>query len=163
MFDALISDSSCNTGVVGMAAISNFFPTLTESLGFGRVISLLLVAPPFVLITAIALMYGFISDRKGVRFWFFVCPVPVVIIGALLFMFTDSFGARYFSLFLLVFIYTMSGIVSGTFAVPNNATESFPMLTMNPSCRSMHGWQAQSRDHVRREQWHWHSLIALAT
>jgi MFS family permease len=95
-----------------MAAISNFFPTLTESLGWSRIVSLLLVAPPFVVVTVIALVYGFASDRAGKRFWFFFCPMPIVIVGALLFMFTDNFGARYLSLFLLVFIYTMSGIVS---------------------------------------------------
>lgn len=51
------------------------------------------------------------SDRVGNRFWFYIYPVPIVIVGALIFMFTDSFGPRYFSLFLLMFIFVMNGTI----------------------------------------------------
>ena len=36
-------------------------------------------------------------------------PIPVTIVGFLIFMFTDSFGPRYFSLFLMCFIFAMNG------------------------------------------------------
>jgi uncharacterized protein with NAD-binding domain and iron-sulfur cluster len=38
-------------------------------------------------------------------------PVPIVIAGALVFMFTDSFGGRYFSLFMLNAIFVMNGTI----------------------------------------------------
>lgn len=40
---------------------------------------------------------------------FFVYPVPITIVGFLVFMFTDSFGAKYFSTFLFIFVFTMNG------------------------------------------------------
>jgi hypothetical protein len=36
-------------------------------------------------------------------------PIPITIVGFLIFMFTDSFGPRYFSLFLMCFIFAMNG------------------------------------------------------
>lgn len=38
-------------------------------------------------------------------------PVPLVIAGALIFMFTEGLGPRYFSLFLLNMIFVMNGTV----------------------------------------------------
>lgn len=74
-------------------------------------ISLLLVAPPYIFTTFYSLGHGLASDRAGNRFWFFMYPVPLVITGALIFMFTDGFGPRYFSLFLLNFIFVMNGTI----------------------------------------------------
>ena len=40
---------------------------------------------------------------------FFMYPVPISIVGFLIFMFTDSFGARYFSTFLFIFVFAING------------------------------------------------------
>lgn len=98
-------------GITGAAGFQNFFPTLTATLGFNHVISLLLVAPPYIFMVIWSLSHGIISDKIGNRFWFFMYPVPVVICGALIFMFSNNFGARYFSLFLLNFIFAMNGTI----------------------------------------------------
>ena len=39
-------------------------------------------------------------------------PIPITIVGCFVFMFTDSFGPKYFSLFLLNFAFTMNSTVS---------------------------------------------------
>lgn len=96
----------CTTGAAGF---QNFFPTLTGTLGYSRTISLLLCAPPYIFITIGALLHSWFSDRAGNRFWFFIYPIPVVCIGMAVFMATDNFGARYFSLFLMVVIFAMNG------------------------------------------------------
>lgn len=96
-------------GITGAAGFQNFFPTLTATLGYNHVISLLLVAPPYVFLVFYSFLHSWTSDKLGNRFWFFMYPIPVVIVGCVIFMTTDSFGPRYFSLFLLNFVFAMNG------------------------------------------------------
>lgn len=98
----------CTTGAAGF---QNFFPTLTKTLGYDSTISLVLVAPPYIFMVIWSCSHGIVSDKVGNRFWFFLYPVPLVIAGALIFMFVDNFGGRYFSLFLLVFIFATNGTI----------------------------------------------------
>ncbi|CRG87099.1 Sugar transporter STL1 [Talaromyces islandicus] len=86
-----------------------FFPTLTSTLGYSNTISLLLVAPPYVFMVFYSLAHNWISDKIGMRFWFFFYPIPITIIGFIIFMTTDSFGPRYFSLFLMNFTFAQNG------------------------------------------------------
>lgn len=101
--------NASSSGITASAGIQNFFPTLTATLGYPHIISLLLVAPPYLFITLASILHSWGSDRTGSRFWFYLYPVPVVILGALIFMFTTGFGPRYFSLFLMTFIFLMNG------------------------------------------------------
>lgn len=98
----------CITGATGF---QNFFPTLTETLGYSPTISLLLVAPPYVFMVFYSYLHGFSSDKLGNRFWFWTYPIPIVIVGCFVFMFTDDFGPRYFSLFLLNFAFAMNSTI----------------------------------------------------
>lgn len=96
---------------MGTAGFQNFFPTLTATLGYSRIGSLLLVAPPYVFITFYTYFHGWLSDRLQRRFWFLVYPVPLTIIGLVVFMCTDSFAAKYVSLFLMMFALCMAGTI----------------------------------------------------
>ncbi|KAK7887827.1 hypothetical protein LTR67_009221 [Exophiala xenobiotica] len=96
-------------GITGAAGFQNFFPTLTATLGYNHVISLLLVAPPYVFLVFWSFAHSWTSDKVGNRFWFFMYPIPIVIVGCVIFMTTDSFGPRYFSLFLLNMVFAMNG------------------------------------------------------
>jgi MFS family permease len=80
--------------ITGTAGFQNFFPTLTETLGYSHTVSLLLVAPPYVFMVFWSFGHSFLSDRLGNRFWFWMYPIPITIVGFLIFMFTDSFGPR---------------------------------------------------------------------
>lgn len=75
-------------------------------------INLLLAAPPYIFMVIWSLLHSLASDRTGNRFWFFIYPVPIVLIGCFIFMFVENNGARYFSLFLMIFIFAMNGTVS---------------------------------------------------
>lgn len=99
--------------ITGTAGFQNFFPTLTESLGYNPVISLLLVAPPYIFIVFYSLAHNWISDKLGIRFWFYVYPIPITIIGFIIFMTTDGFGPRYFSFFLMNMIFSQNGTLYG--------------------------------------------------
>jgi hypothetical protein len=94
--------------ITGAAGFQNFFPTLTATLGYSHTISLLLVAPPYIFMVFYSLTHSWFSDRFATRFWFFMYPIPLTIIGYVIFMSTDSFGPRYFSFFLLVFVFAMN-------------------------------------------------------
>ncbi|KAK4950968.1 hypothetical protein LTR10_010961 [Elasticomyces elasticus] len=58
-----------------------------------------------------ALAHSVGSDKLQSRFWFFVYPIPLSIIGCFIFMFTDGFGPRYLSLFLLNFVFASFGTI----------------------------------------------------
>nr|OQO31357.1 hypothetical protein B0A51_03352 [Rachicladosporium sp. CCFEE 5018] len=73
-----------------------------QTLGFANIPSLLLCAPPYIFMVFWSLGHSHMSDKLGNRFWFYMYPVPIVLVG---------FGARYFSLFLLVFIFAMNGTI----------------------------------------------------
>jgi len=95
--------------VTGAAGFQNFFPTLTATLGYNHIVSLLLCAPPYVFMVFWSFGHSFMSDRVSNRFWFFMYPIPITIVGWVIFMTTNSFGPRYFSLFLMCFIFAMNG------------------------------------------------------
>ncbi|KAK5116924.1 hypothetical protein LTR62_006645 [Meristemomyces frigidus] len=99
-------------GTTGAAGFQNFFPTLTKTLyPDNNTVALLLVAPPYIFMVIWSLCHSIASDKVGNRFWFFVYPIPIVIVGAFIFMFSNSFGPRYFSLFCLVFIFATNGTI----------------------------------------------------
>jgi hypothetical protein len=95
--------------ITGASGFQNFFPTLTGTLGYNHIISLVLVAPPYIFMVLYSLAHSFMSDKFENRFWFFVYPVPITIVGFIIFMTTDSFGPRYFSFFLMIFVFAMNG------------------------------------------------------
>jgi len=99
----------CITGATGF---QNFFPTLTGSLGYSDIVSLLLVAPPYIFMVFYSYFHSSLSDRLKMRYVFWMYPIPIVIVGCIIFMTTDSFGPRYFSLFLLNFGFAMNSTVS---------------------------------------------------
>ncbi|KAF7118846.1 hypothetical protein CNMCM5793_008478 [Aspergillus hiratsukae] len=99
--------------IVGSFGFTNFFPTLTSSLGYNHTISLLLAAPPFLFMTLYSIIHSLLSDRLQSRFWFFIYPIPIAITGFILFMNTntdsDSLGIKYASTFLMMFAVAMNG------------------------------------------------------
>jgi MFS family permease len=103
-------------GITGAAGFQNFFPTLTATLGYDHIISLLLVAPPYLFMVFYSMLHNWFSDRYQMRFWFFIYPIPITIIGFIVFMTTSTFGPRYFSLFLMNFVFAMNGTLYGWIA-----------------------------------------------
>jgi MFS family permease len=95
--------------ITGASGFQNFFPTLTATLGYNNIISLLLVAPPYIFMVFYSMAHSHMSDKVGNRFWWFIYPVPITIVGFVIFMTTNNFGARYFSFFLMIFVFAMNG------------------------------------------------------
>ena len=59
------------------------------------------------------MFHSHMSDRLGNRFWFFMYPIPICIVGFVIFMTTSSFGPRYFSMFLMIFVFACNGTLYG--------------------------------------------------
>jgi MFS family permease len=75
-------------------------PTLTGTLGFSYVPTLLMSAPPWAFSCIVSLINALHADRCQERFWHIVGPICVGIVGFVISMSTDNVAARYVALFL---------------------------------------------------------------
>ena len=95
--------------ITGAAGFQNYFPTLTKTITDDEIIALVLVAPPYLFMVVYSLAHSLLSDRYGLRFRFFIYPIPITIVGFIVFMTTESFAPRYVSMFLMIFIFAQFG------------------------------------------------------
>lgn len=93
------------------AAVTSFIPTLVATFKYGKVTSLLMVAPPYVFATFISLGISISSDRFGERYLHLITPLAVGMVGFIIAASTHTLAPRYFSLFLML------GGVYGSFNV----------------------------------------------
>lgn len=113
------------TSEVTALSFNAFFPTLSATLGFNRTVTLVLVAPPFILTAILAFLISryvlstleicvqskskphvFVrhSDKTGERFYHITIPLLIGILGFVIAISTMNTAARYVSLF----VYSMS-------------------------------------------------------
>jgi len=85
--------------VVGLS-FNAFFPTLTGTLGFAYIPTLLMSAPPWVFSCLVSLINAWHADRCEERFWHIVGPIFGGMIGFVISMSTENVAARYVALFL---------------------------------------------------------------
>lgn len=85
--------------VVGLS-FNAFFPTLTGTLGFSYIPTLLMSAPPWAFSCIISLCNAWHADRTQERFWHIVVPILGGLVGFVISMSTQNVAARYVALFL---------------------------------------------------------------
>ncbi|KAL1845692.1 hypothetical protein VTK73DRAFT_457 [Phialemonium thermophilum] len=85
--------------VVGLS-FNAFFPTLTGTLGFSYVPTLLMSAPPWVVACLFSFVTAWHADRTQERFWHIVGPILIGVVGFVISMSTLQVAARYVALFL---------------------------------------------------------------
>jgi MFS family permease len=85
--------------VVGLS-FNAFFPTLTRTLGFGYITTLLMSAPPWAFSCIVSLINAWHADRTEERFWHIVGPICFGLVGFIISMSTLNVAARYVALFL---------------------------------------------------------------
>ncbi|WVQ84894.1 hypothetical protein IAT38_007057 [Cryptococcus sp. DSM 104549] len=85
--------------VVGLS-FNAFFPSLTQTLGFGYVPTLLMSAPPWVFACIVAFINSWHSDRTQEKFWHIVVPILFGVVGFIISMATLNTAGRYVALFL---------------------------------------------------------------
>jgi MFS family permease len=85
--------------VVGLS-FNAYFPSLTKTLGFGYITTLLMSAPPWAFACVVSLINAWHADRTQERFWHIVGPIIGGIVGFVISMCTLNTAARYVALFL---------------------------------------------------------------
>lgn len=85
--------------VVGLS-FNAFFPTLTQTLGFSYIPTLLMSSPPWLFSCIISLINAWHADRTQEKFWHMVGPILGGLIGFVISMSTLNVAARYVALFL---------------------------------------------------------------
>jgi MFS family permease len=105
--------------VVGLS-FNAFFPSLTETLGFAYVPTLLMSSPPWVFSCIISVLVAWSSDRTQEKFWHIVGPIIMGIVGFVISMSTLNIAARYVALFL------QAGSYAGFIVFYSWISSSFP-------------------------------------
>ncbi|KAI1101699.1 MFS general substrate transporter [Jackrogersella minutella] len=85
--------------VVGLS-FNAFFPTLTETLGFDYVGTLLMSSPPWVFSCIVSLFNAWHADKTQEKFWHITGPILGGLVGFVISMSTLNVAARYVALFL---------------------------------------------------------------
>ncbi|KAI1403662.1 MFS general substrate transporter [Hypoxylon fuscum] len=85
--------------VVGLS-FNAFFPTLTGTLGFDYVPTLLMSSPPWVFACIVSLFNAWHADKTQEKFWHIVGPIIGGMVGFIISMSTLNVAARYVALFL---------------------------------------------------------------
>ncbi|KAF2466402.1 pantothenate transporter liz1 [Lindgomyces ingoldianus] len=88
--------------IVSSASVTNFFPTVVKTLGYGNVETLLLTAPPYVLAVITTYLNAWHADRTGERFLHISLPLCVGVAAFILAAATHSTAPRYVAMMLMV-------------------------------------------------------------
>jgi MFS family permease len=88
--------------IVSSASVTNFFPTVVKTLGYGNIKTLLLTAPPYVLAVITTYINAWHADRTGERFFHIVLPLCVGVAAFILCAATHSTAPRYVAMMLMV-------------------------------------------------------------
>ncbi|KAH0209176.1 MFS general substrate transporter, partial [Aureobasidium melanogenum] len=105
--------------VVGLS-FNAFFPSLTKTLGFGYVPTLLMSAPPWVFACIVSLINAWHADRTQEKFWHIVGPICMGLVGFVINMSTLNTAGRYIALFL------QAGSYAGFIVFYSWISSSFP-------------------------------------
>lgn len=89
-------------------SFSNFFPTLTATLGYSTTVTLVMAAPPWIFPAIVGLVNAWHADRTGERFFHLTVWWWISILGYVVSLTTMLTAARYFSLFLMAVGYSGS-------------------------------------------------------
>ncbi|KAJ4193891.1 hypothetical protein NW767_010130 [Fusarium falciforme] len=80
----------------------NFLPTVMETLGYSRTITLVLTCPPYLLAATVGIVIAWTSGRWNERTWHITICKCIVMAGFIIPAATYNLGARMFGIFLFV-------------------------------------------------------------
>ncbi|KAJ5994778.1 hypothetical protein N7481_001755 [Penicillium waksmanii] len=88
--------------IVSSASVTNFFPTVVQTLNYGNIETLLLTAPPYCLAVITAFLNAWHSDRTGERYFHVTLPLYVSVAAFIIAAATTGTAPRYVSMMLMV-------------------------------------------------------------
>ncbi|KAJ5901515.1 hypothetical protein N7495_002043 [Penicillium taxi] len=99
-------------GIVSSASVTNFFPTVVQTLHFDRITTLLLTAPPYCLAVFSAFTNAWHADRTGERYFHITLPLYVSVAAFILAATTTATAPRYVAMMLMVPSFYASYVVA---------------------------------------------------
>lgn len=88
--------------LVAACGVTNFFPSIVETLNFSRVVTLCLTAPPYLVAVVSTFFWARHADKTGERFYHVVAPLGIALISFIISVSTLNTGARYFAMVIMV-------------------------------------------------------------
>lgn len=88
--------------LVAAAGVTNFFPSVVQTLNFSRTVTLCLTAPPYCLAVLATFLWSRHADKTGERFWHVVAPLFISLISFIISCSTLNTGARYFAMMIMI-------------------------------------------------------------
>ncbi|KAM0232282.1 hypothetical protein ACHAP5_010802 [Fusarium lateritium] len=130
------------TYIVG--AVANFFPSVVGGLGYGRNMTYVLTAPPFLLCVIAMLLNGFHSDRTQERSYHIIGALSITAVANVIAVSTTNTAARYVAMMMLPASFYASAIVTlswitGTLSQPT-AKRASAIALINSICNTPNIW-----------------------
>lgn len=88
--------------LVAACGVTNFFPTVVQTLKFDRITTLGLTVPPYILAVIFTYLWAMHADKTQERTWHIVIPMLFSIVAFIIAVSTMNTGARYFSMCLMI-------------------------------------------------------------
>ncbi|KAI4162709.1 MAG: hypothetical protein LQ342_003755 [Letrouitia transgressa] len=87
---------------VASGTVTNLFPTVVETLGYGRIDTLLLTVPPYILGVITTFLNSWHADRTGERYFHITLPLYVAVAAFIIAATTTATAPRYVAMMLMV-------------------------------------------------------------
>ncbi|KAL8801811.1 MAG: hypothetical protein Q9182_004218 [Xanthomendoza sp. 2 TL-2023] len=87
---------------VASGTVTNLFPTVVQTLGYGNIHSLLLTVPPYVLGVITTFLNSWHADRTGERYFHITLPLYFAVIAFIIAASTIKTGPRYLAMMLMI-------------------------------------------------------------
>lgn len=88
--------------LVAGCGVTNFFPSVVETLKFDRILTLVLTAPPYLLAVVSTYLWSRHADKTGERFYHVAAPLVVSLISFIISAATLNTAARYFAMCIMI-------------------------------------------------------------
>lgn len=90
------------TFLVAAAGVTNFFPSVVQTLNFNRTTTLCLTAPPYCIAVVATFLWARHADKTGERFLHVTVPLVFALISFIISCATLNVGARYFAMCVMI-------------------------------------------------------------
>lgn len=90
------------TFLVAACGVTNFFPSVVQTLNFDKTTTLCLTAPPYCIAVVATFLWARHADKTGERFYHVVLPLVSALVSFIISASTLNVGARYFAMCLMI-------------------------------------------------------------
>ncbi|KAI4745759.1 MFS transporter [Aureobasidium sp. EXF-12298] len=135
--------ASLHFALIIAQSFKDFFPSIMATLGFSKVVTYLVQAPPYVIAYFVTLGISWSSGRHLEHCWHIIGSIAVCLVGAIIMISTLNTGARYFALVLLCsgpFVGLNIQISWETTVVPRPRTKRAALIAIANCVSSVSHW-----------------------